>query len=75
MQRLEQVLEGTAPAKPTPFDVFCQKKLNEFRACVKKEISRSAPVKAKLQKLVELIISLHAPDCRGNIMKLYFTSH
>jgi hypothetical protein len=68
MQWLEEDLQQTPPTKPTPFDVFCQKKLNEFRDCVAKQISCSVSPKAKLRKLVNLILTLHGPDCRGNII-------
>ena len=65
MERLEQILQSSSPSKPTPFDIFCQQKLNEFRHLAKNQISSKAPAQAKLQKLVELIESLHAPNCRG----------
>jgi hypothetical protein len=65
MQWLEEILQESAPTEPTPFDVFCQKKLKEFRDCAAKQISRSVPVKAKLQKLVDMIVYLQGPNCRG----------
>jgi len=74
MEWLEEVLLESTAAKPTQFDIFCQKKLEEFRECVRKQIKSSDPLKPKLQKLVDMIINLHAPGCRGNISKLYFTS-
>jgi hypothetical protein len=67
MERLEEVLTEAMPSTPTPFDIFCRKKLNEFRDCVTMQLSRTGPLKAKLQKLVDMIIYLHAPGCRGNI--------
>ena len=68
MQRLEEVLKNSAPTKPTQFDIFCQKKLKEFRDCVQRQISPSVPIKAKLQKLVDMIVYLHTSNCRGNYM-------
>jgi hypothetical protein len=69
MQWLEETLQESAASKPTPFDISCQKKLEEFRECVAMRLSSSAPLKAKLQKLVDMIIHLHTHDCRGNILK------
>jgi hypothetical protein len=71
VKRLEDVLQESTPSKPTPFDIFCQKKLAEFRQFLAMEISRSAPIKPKLNKLVDMIVALHTPGCRGNISKKY----
>jgi hypothetical protein len=70
MQWLEETLQESTASKPTQFDAFCQKKLQEFREHVAIYQSRSHPLKAKLQKLIDMIIYLHAPGCRGNIIKL-----
>ncbi|UJR31193.1 hypothetical protein I4U23_018699 [Adineta vaga] len=68
MERLEEVLQDCSPSNPTAFQAFCQKKLNELHAHVAKQISLNAPPKLKLQKLVEVLISLHAPNCRGLVL-------
>jgi hypothetical protein len=72
MQWLEEVIQESTATKPTSFDTFCQKKLDEFRDCVSRQVSSSGPLKAKLQKLVDMIINLHSPGCRGNILKPSF---
>lgn len=69
MKRLEQILQGSSPSKPTSFDIFCQRKLNEFCTLAAQRISSKVPAQAKLQKLVELIDALHAPDRRGKNFK------
>jgi hypothetical protein len=66
IQWLEEHLQESMASKPTSFDVFCQNKLKEFHECVTIQLSRSISLKAKLQKLVDLIINLHVSDCRGN---------
>jgi hypothetical protein len=65
----EEGLQKSMASKPTPFDTFCQKKLEEFRECVAIQMSRSGPLKAKLQKLIDMIINLHTPGSRGNPIK------
>lgn len=65
-------MEESKASKPTEFDAFCQKKIREFRQFVTKLISVGAPVKAKLQKLIVMIIALHTPGSRGKTRKNCF---
>ena len=70
MKWLEQMLRRSTATVPTPFDEFCQKKLEEFRTNVAMTMSTEVPIKAKLNQLVGLIVRLHEPGCRGNYLKL-----
>ncbi|CAF5107256.1 unnamed protein product, partial [Rotaria sp. Silwood1] len=69
MKWLTEAIQESITSIPTIFDQFCQKKLQGFLEFVAMQTSLSVAVKAKLIKLVEMIISLHTPNCRGNIMK------
>ncbi|CAF2758274.1 unnamed protein product [Rotaria sp. Silwood2] len=65
---LEEALQESMPSAPTTFDKFCQRKLEEFHEFAAIQVSFSAPVKAKLAKLVEMIVNLHTLNCRGLIL-------
>lgn len=71
MEQLEDELKDLKPEKPTPFDAFCQTKLNQFRSIVAQQMSARAPVSAKLQRLVDLIVNLHKPTSRGQWWSTY----
>lgn len=68
IERLTNDVTEAAASNPTQMDTFCRKKSDEFLQYVGMEMSRSLPPKAKLIKLVEKIIDLHTPDCRGIII-------
>ncbi|CAF1411589.1 unnamed protein product [Rotaria sp. Silwood1] len=68
MKWLTEAIQESIPSIPTIFDQFCQKKLQGFLEFVAMQTSLSVAVKAKLIKLVEMIISLHTPNCRGLIL-------
>ncbi|CAF1045185.1 unnamed protein product [Rotaria sordida] len=65
---LIEALEESKPSIPTTLDKFCQQKLEEFHELVAMQISCSVPIKAKLKKLIEMIICLHSSHCRGLIL-------
>ncbi|CAF3376015.1 unnamed protein product [Rotaria socialis] len=64
---IEGLKESTA-GNPTQFDKFCRIKSDEFLKFVTIQISNSIEVKAKLKKLVEMIIYLHTGNCRGLVL-------